>query len=63
VQRCSYQTPSLALEEEFLEDPGGILRVGNAVTDGTLITEDLVVVAALVGLVFEQRFNSTSDRR
>lgn len=40
--------------EELLEDAHGVLRPGNGMSDGSVIGEDLVVVAALEGLVTKE---------
>lgn len=40
--------------EKLLQLSNGLLRAGDAVTNGARVLEDLVVVAALVGLVAEE---------
>ena len=45
---------TLSKVEQLLQLSHGLLRAGHAVADGARVLEDLVVVAALVGLVAEE---------
>lgn len=50
----SNNIPTLSKVEQLLQLSHGLLRAGHAVADGARVLEDLVVVAALVGLVAEE---------
>jgi hypothetical protein len=50
----SVQVPTLSKVEQLLQLSNGLLRAGHAVANGARVLEDLVVVAALVGLVAEE---------
>jgi len=52
---ASVQIPQTSLEvEQLLQLSDGLLGAGHAVANGARVLEDLVVVAALVGLVAEE---------
>jgi hypothetical protein len=51
---ASVQLSTLSKVEQLLQLSNGLLRAGHAVANGARVLEDLVVVAALVGLVAEE---------